>query len=329
MLKLSAALSDNIYTQPIIDGRVTPQAVELAISVLHGSEMFWRQLKFAEFDMSEMSISSLLIATARGDRTWLALPVFTMRRFFHTGILVRADAGIDRPQDLIGKRVGVPEYQQTSAIWSRGILKDEFGVDPREIEWFMERGADRSHGALTGFEPPAGLRLNQIPETSDIGQMLLAGELDATLLYLNEKNLVDRSTADLDAETRIRRLFADPRAEARRYFDATGLMPMNHLVVVRRSLAEQHPWLPLNLYAAFAEARRLVRESARADRALHMEAGLLPKEVADALDRDLMPYGYRGAERELRTIARYVHDQGLSATEVDVGEIFAPGTLAL
>lgn len=328
-LSLSVALSDNAFTQPIIDGRVKPQAIDLAITVLHGSEMFWRQLKFAEFDMSEMSISSLLIATANGDRTWMALPVFTMRRFFHTGILVRADAGIERPEDLAGKRVGVPEYQQTSAIWSRGILSDQFGVKPEQITWYMERGGERSHGALTGFTPPPGVQINQIPETSDIGRMLLDGTLDATLLYLNEKNLIDRSTANLDGETRVRRLFPDPRAEARRYFEATGLAPMNHLVVIRRSLAEQHPWIALNLYEAFKEARREVARMGRADRGFQLDAGLLDADARAALDRDLMAYGYAGAKRELATIARYVHEQGLTPYQVDIEEVMAPALLAI
>lgn len=326
-LQLSAALSDNVFNAPLIEGRVAPQGAQLAVSVLHGSEMFWRQLKFAEFDVSEMSISSLLIATARGDRTWVALPVFTMRRFFHTGILVRADAGIERPQDLVGKRVGVPEYQQTSAIWSRGVLKDQFGVTPEQIEWFMERGADRSHGELTGFRAPDGVRINQIPPTSDIGSMLLSGELDATLLYLNDKNIVDRSRADLDDEARIRRLFPDPVAEGRRYHSDTGLLPMNHLIVLRRSLAERHPWLVLNLFEAFGAAKALVRQAARADRAMHLDAGVITPDTARALDRDMMEYGLRSARRELDLIAHYVHDQGLCARRVEIEEILAESML--
>lgn len=328
-LSLSAALSDNAFTQPVIDGRVKAQAIDLTVTVLHGSEMFWRQLKYAEFDVSEMSISSLLIATSKGDRTWVALPVFTMRKFFHTGILVRADAGIERPEDLTGKRVGVPEYQQTSAIWSRGILQDQWGVRPETIDWYMERDADRSHGALTGFTPPAGVRLNQIPPTSNIGKMLLDGTLDATLLYLNDRNLVDRSTADLDSEPLVRPLFPDPHAEARRYLEATGLAPMNHLVVVRRSLVEQHPWIALNLYAAFDAAKRAVRRTARADRGFQLDAGLIGPDTRTVLERDYMAYGYRNAEQELHTIARYVHEQGLTEHLVDIETILAPALLDL
>jgi 4,5-dihydroxyphthalate decarboxylase len=328
-LVLSAALSESPRTRPLIEGVVAPQGVRLVPTVLHGSEMFWRQLKYADFDLSEMSISSLLISTARGDRTWAALPVYTMRKFFHTGILVREGAGIETPADLVGKRVGVPEYQQTSAIWSRGILQDAFSVSPTGIEWFMERGPDRSHGEATGFKPPRGVRLNQIPSTTDIGAMLLDGSLDATLLYLNEKNLVDRASADLTGSSRVRPLFADPAAEGRRYFKETGLFPINHVVVVRRTLLEQHPWLALNLFTAFVEAKAVVRRYADGMLAPYFDAGLLGDDARKALQADPLGYGLKSARRELETVARYVHEQALTPRQVALEEIFAPSTLEL
>src|SRR5262245_58614241 len=156
-LELSIALSDNENTRPLLDGVVEAEGLRLVPTAVHPSEMFWRQLKFGDFDVSEMSMSSLLIATSRGPTPWVALPVFTSREFFHTRVLVRADAGIAKPEDLRGKRVGVPEYQQTAAIWGRGVLQHEFGVHARDMEWFMERPPDKSHGGATGFMPPAGV----------------------------------------------------------------------------------------------------------------------------------------------------------------------------
>ena len=128
-------MASNPRTWPVLDGQVTADGIDLVPSVVHPSELFWRQLRFADFDVSEMSFSSLMMARANGDERWVGLPIFTTRRFFHTEILVRRDSGIEKPADLKGRRVGVPEYQQTAALWSRGILQHEFGVAPKDMEF--------------------------------------------------------------------------------------------------------------------------------------------------------------------------------------------------
>lgn len=326
---LSIALSDNERTRPIIQGLVRCQGVDLTPIVLHPSEMFWRQLKYAEFDISELSLSSLFIATAKGDRRWVALPIYTSRRFFHTNIRVRADRNIVSPADLKGKRVGVPEYQQTAALWTRGILQDEFGVSPRDIEWFMERGPDRSHGGATGFQPPEGVRLNQIPASTDIGQMLVKGELDATIWYIRASNLVDRSSIDLDRQDAVRRLFPNPLEEGRRYFRKTGIYPINHTLVIRRELHERHPWLALNLCDAFNRAKELAESEARQTLNDYVATGLMDVDAAGAFSADPKSYGMKGARPVIDTIARYVHEQGLTDRLVSVDELFAPSTMDL
>jgi 4,5-dihydroxyphthalate decarboxylase len=325
-LELSIALSDNERTRPLIEGRVAPEGIKLVPTAVHPSEMFWRQLRFAEFDVSEMSMSSLIIAVSRADARWAAIPVFTMRRFFHTSIIVRTDSGIAAPADLRGKRIGVPEYQQTWAIWSRGVLQHEFGVHAREIEWFMERNPDKSHGGATGFAPPEGVRVNQIPPTTDMGEMLLRGELDGALHYLPGNNLVDRSTADVSSVTRY--LFADPAAEGRRFYAKTGLFPINHTVVVRRSLLERHPWIALNLYSAFVAAKAEIARCGKSYLQWYLDVGLLDSAVARTLAaHDPLAYGFKASRAVLETIAQYVHEQGLSARRVGLDEIFAPSTL--
>ncbi len=328
-LELSIALSDNARTRPLLEGRIAPAGIRLVPTTVHPSEMFWRQLRFGDFDISEMSMSSLLIAVSRGETRLVGLPIYTMRRFFHTGIWVRADRGITVPADLVGKRVGVPEYQQTSAIWSRGILQHEFGVRAQDLEWFMERGPDRSHAAATGFTPPPGVRLNQIPTDQNIGDMLARGELDATVHYLKEANLVDRSRVDLATVADVRPLFPDPAAEGRRYFAKTGLYPINHCVVVRRSLLERHPWIALNVYGAFAAAKDDIRT--RTDAALqpYFETGAIDAGARKALAHDPMPYGVKAARPVLETITQYVHEQGLTPRRVGLEEIFAASTLEL
>jgi 4,5-dihydroxyphthalate decarboxylase len=327
-LDLSAAFAPNSRTYPILDGSVTAEGVRLIGTAVHPSEMFWRQLKFAEFDVSEMSCSSLMIASSKGPTDWVAIPVFTTRQFFHTRPIVRTDAGINSPADLAGKRVGVPEYQQTAAVWTRGILSDEFGVDPRTIEWFMERNPEQSHGGSTGFAPPPGVRLTYISRDLSIGEMLADGTLDATIIYLTDKNLVDRSRSDLSANAKIRPLF-DAKAESRRYFAKTGIFPINHTVVIRRSIYEKHPWIALNLYKAFMT----VKEQLAAERADDLEpwltTGLLGDDAEAALRRDPLAYGIRAARPVLETVARYLHEQGLTEKRVQLEDIFAKSTLDL
>ena len=327
-LELSLALSDNENTRPLLDGLVKAEGLRLVPTAVHPSEMFWRQLKFGEFDVSEMSMSSLIIATARGPVPWVAIPVFTSREFFQTWARVRADAGITKPADLRGKRVGVPEYQQTAAIWSRGILQHEFGVQASEMEWFMERNPDKSHGGSTGFSPPQGVRLQYIPPSTDIGEMLVKGELDATLLYFGRRNLVDRSRADYTADPRIKPLF-DREAESKRYYAKTGLYPINHTVVIRRALLEKHPWLALNLYNAFAAARAKVIQDGQKLLLPYFATGQISEETKRALASDPMAYGIKASRKVIETITQYVHEQGLTARRVGFDELFAPSTMDL
>ncbi len=326
-LTLSIALSDNERTRPLAQGRFQPQGVRLLPTLVHPSEMFWRQLKYGDFDISEMSMSSLIIATARGNRDWVALPIYTSRMFFHTSILVRTDRGILQPQDLRGKRVGVPEYQQTSALWSRGILEHEFGVKAQDIEWFMERGPDKSHGGATGFKPPPGVRLNQIAPGTNIGEMLVSGELDATLLYLNNRNLVDRSTIDIDQVEIVKPLFRDRQAETRRFFAKTGIYPINHAVVIKRELYERHPWLALNLYHAFMAAKTEVERETLETMQSYFDTGLIDPAGRQGLQGDPKAYGMKASRKVIETISQYVHEQGLTERRVAVEEMFAASTL--
>jgi 4,5-dihydroxyphthalate decarboxylase len=326
-LSLSIALSSNLRTRPVLEGTVTPEGIDLTPSELHPSEMFWRQLKFAEFDVSEMSLSSLMMAIAKGDERWVGLPVFTTRHFFQTWILVRRDAGIETPADLKGKRVGVPEYQQTAALWSRGILQHEWGVAPRDMEFWMERVPARSHAGAMGFTPPAGVTIHQIPPEKDIGGMMLARELDATLLYLASPNLVDRSSADLWHHPQIRPLFPDANAEGSRYFKKTGIFPMNHAMVVRSEIAKSHPWVVLNLFRCFLRANDLANRARLEHVDYHLATGLLPPAAGEALRTTLAQHGVEPNRNVLETAARYSYEQGLTPRLMRLEEIFAACTL--
>lgn len=328
-VQLSVCLSDNDRTRPLREGRVKADGLDLVVSTAHPSEMFWRELHFAEFDVSEMSCSSLLMAVAHGDKRFVAIPVFTSRSFFHTGILVRADRGIEKPEDLKGKKVAVPEYQQTAALWCRGALQHEFGVTPFDIDWYMERTEEMSHASATGFVPPKDLKFQRIPETENIGTMLLAGKIDASLLYLNEVNLVDRSRVDLRNRTDIRPLFKDPVAEGIRYYRKTGMYPINHCVVFKREVAEKYPWAVLNMFKAFDEAKNLVRDQGKAVAGAYFDLGLISPEQRKALDSDPFAYGYKANRKVLEAITQFSHEQGLTPRMLKLDEIFHPATLDL
>ena len=326
-LQLSIAMSVNPRTRPIFDGAVAPDGIDLIATPLHPSEMFWRQLKFAEFDVSEMSFSSLIKTMAAGDDRWVGVPVFTTRHFFQNWILVRRDAGIERPEDMRGKRVGVPEFQQTAAVWSRGILKHEFGVDQTEMEVWMERTPGHSHGSATGFTPPPGVTVHQIPPDNNIGEMLLAGELDATLLYLPSRNLIDRSSADLESHPDIAPLFRDRAAEGLRYYRKTGIYPINHGMVIKREVAETHPWAVLNILKAFVGANEIADRQRMEHVEYYRDSGLLTPQSSEALREPLVRHGIAANRSTLETAAQYSFEQGLTPRSMALDDVFATSTL--
>ncbi len=322
-LRLSIGITNNPRTWPILDGTVKPDGIDLIPTILHPSELFWRQLHFAEFAVSEMSVSSFMIVTGLGDQRFVGVPIYTTRRFYHTAILVRRKAGIETPADLKGKRVGVPEYQQTAALWARGVLQHEFGVHAKEMEFWMERTPDKSHGGATGFKPPPGVTVNQIPAEQSIGSMMMAGELDAALHYLSGNNLVDRSRADLINNPDFKYLFPDSVAEGVRYFRKTGIYPINHQAVVRRDVYEKEPWVAQNLLKAFIEANDVANQRRQQHVEYHLAAGLLSGDAKTPIVR----HGIKANRHVIETIAQYSLEQGLTKRLIKLDEIYAPNVM--
>ena len=327
-LTLSFAMSPNPRNQAIFDGRVSPDGIDFVCTPVSPSELFWRQLRFGDFDVSEMSLSSLLIALAGGDDRYIGLPVFTTHRFFHNMILVRRDAGIDKPEDLKGKRLGVPEYQQTAALWARGVLLHEFGVDQTDIEWGMERTPEHSHGGATGFKAPPGTTINQIPGDNNIGDMMLAGELDGTLLWFGGgANIIDRTSVDLLNHPDIKTLFPDPIAEGVRYYQKTGMFPINHAMIIRRSIVEDNPWAALNVYKAMDRANDIANAERMQHIAYYRHTGLLSAEAAGALDEPLIECGLKANQKEIEAAIEYSAEQSLTPRPLKMEEVFAASTL--
>ncbi|HVH26890.1 MAG TPA: PhnD/SsuA/transferrin family substrate-binding protein [Vicinamibacterales bacterium] len=312
--QLSICLTDNVHTRPIIDGLVQVDGIDLMVSTAGPPELFWRQLNFAEFDISEMSCSSLVIAISQGDTRFTAIPVFATRSFFHTRTQVRANSGIEKPEDLKGKRVGVPEYQQTAALWTRAALQHEFGVSPLDLDWHMERPPESSHGGATGFKPPAGLKFQYIPQGESIRSMLAAGTLDAAVF----------GNANIPG---VRNLFPDVRAEGARYYKKTGFFPVNHTVVFKREVAEKYPWAMRNVFKAFEAAKALVRRQTRDLSAVYFDLDVIPAAHQKALDLDPYPYGMAANRPLLQALTQYSFEQGLTPRVVDLKDVFHPATM--
>ena len=297
---LTAAFTPNALTAPVLDGRVAPTGIAWKPESVGPGDLFFRQLKFGEFDVSELSMSSLSIGISQGSRDWVALPIFTTRGFYHTDIIVREGRTLSSPADLRGGRVGVLEYQQTSVVWIRGILEDEFGVRANELEWFMERLPEQSHGGATGFTPPAGVRLSYVPKETSLAAMLDAGTIDAILFHPTWVDGIDAKADGARERLKYRPLFPDPAAEAHRYHAKTGIIPVNHTVVVRRSILEEQPDIAADIFATFTRAH----------------------------DQSIAPYGV-GANREaLETLLQYLFDQGLTKYRVGINEVFASPSLS-
>lgn len=324
-LELSIGMADNPRTRAIFEGKVKPEGISPICTRIHASELFWRQLRFGDFDVSEMSMSGMLMAAAAGDARWVGLPIFTTRRMFNVGVLVRRDRNIDRPSDLVGKKMGVPEYQQTAALWTRGYLQHEYGVHPRDMEFWMERNDDHSQGAAMGFKPPADVKLNFIPNDTNMGEMLLQGKLDGALRYLaGTDNLVDRSSVDLYKHPEFKTLFPDPHAEGVKFYNKTGIYPINHCMVIKREIADRHPWTVLNIYKAFVKANDMAEKARMEACAYHLETGLLPPESRKALATPLVRHGVAANRKVLETAAQYAYEQGLTSRLVMVEDMFAP-----
>jgi 4,5-dihydroxyphthalate decarboxylase len=276
-----------------------------------------RQLTTWEFDICEMAFGAYLIARSRGaDVT--AIPVFPRRAFFHTNFMCHTHAPIDGPRDLANKRIGVAEYVQSATLWARGILEHDFGMDPRKVQWYVERAGSGSTGEVLRFKSPHGISVQQTPGGKSIVAMLAAGELDLALVGGN---------AQAHADNALRPLFADAIAEGKRFYAAHGYVPANHTYMVRGSLAREHPALVANLYRAFRESKTLAQQSLTRER----PPGLLfgSEQLARTCELfigDPFSYGIGSNRTMLETVVQMCQEQGLVHDKPSVEQLFVPGT---
>jgi 4,5-dihydroxyphthalate decarboxylase len=335
-VRLSFASSKHDGIVPLMDGTVEPEGVELVPIYSHPGETFWRQLKFQEFEISEMSVSSYLIARSQG-ADMMAIPAFPSRSFFETILYYNADSGIRQPADVAGKRWGVPEYQQTAALWARGILEHDFGVSQYSVDWYMERSEALSHGGATGFAPPEGIRFHRVPEGESLSSMLVHNKLDVIMAFgdprRGDSSMIDRGASVASEEgdwSKVRPLFPDPIAEGTRYFKEHGFIPANHTYAIRGDIHRQYPWLAFNLYTAFLSAKELAAQRLTEELPSSLVFGReYLKQTRAALSDDPFPYGVAANRPMLETLINYSHEQGLTKKRLAIEELFAPSTLDL
>jgi len=309
-LPLTIACGRYDRTQPLIDGRVAPEGVDLTFIPLRPGETFWRMLNHSEFDASEMSLSSYSILRSEGDTRFIAIPVFPSRVFRHSAIYLPVRSRIEKPQGLKGARVGVGDYQMTAAVWVRQLLAHEYGVMPHDIEWVTGR-------PVRAVRKPEGVRIIPMPSDMTLEGMLERGEIDALASVMIPEGL----------GTSVRRLFADFRAVETAYFKKTGIFPIMHTFVLKTALYEKNPWLAISFYRAFCRARDLAYRTIYDTDALAVGLPWVIDEMEVAhkiFGPQIWDYSIEGSRPTLEALVAAVHEQGLASRRMSVEELFVP-----
>jgi len=322
-LRLSIAIGDYDRNRPLLDGEVQIDGVDPVFMKLEPEEIFFRAFRHTEFDVCEASLSTFAIKTAQGSNPYVGVPAFVSRAFRHTGIFVRNDRGIDRPQDLKGRRIGCPEYQLTACVWIRSLLHDDYGVKPSDVIWV--RGGIEQPGRIEKIRValPADIRLEQAPADRSLNQMLADGEIDGFI--------GPRSPSSFDAGHRdIVRLFPDPVSVATDYYQRTKIFPIMHLIGARRTIVDEHPWLPAALLKAFEQSKQLALARLNDTSATKITLPFVEEQLQSArtlMGREFWPYGVEPNRHVLEAFLASHHLQGLSPRRLVIEELFHPSTL--
>jgi 4,5-dihydroxyphthalate decarboxylase len=321
-LRLTLACWDYDRTRALADGRVAPEGVDLNLLPLDVEETFFRMLRGREFDAAEMSLSSYCVSLQRDDPAFVAIPVFPSRFFRHGCIFVSARSGIREPGDLVGRRIGVPEYQMTAPVWIRGLLADDYGVDPASVQYFTGGEEEPGRDEKLKLSLPPRFRVTPIGSDQTLARMLADGEIDALHTARTPSTFYSRPDE-------VKRLFPDFVAVEKAYYRRTGIFPIMHVIAIRRDVYEANRWVARSLFKAFIAAQRITYDNLRVTSAM---TSMLPWQVAAVEDAraelgdDWWPYGLDRNRSVLDTFLRYHHEQGLSARRLQPEELFAPET---
>jgi 4,5-dihydroxyphthalate decarboxylase len=321
-LRLSIAIGDYDRVRPLMDGAVKIDGVDPVFLPLVPEEVFFGAFRHESYDICELSLSTYLVKTAAGDCPYVGIPVFPSRAFRHNAFYIRTDRGIARPEDLRGRRIGLPEYQLTANVWARAILLSEYGVEPSEIRWV--RGGEEQPGRVekVALSLPAGIEIEDAPPGATLSAMLAEGSLDG-LIGPRAPSCFERG------DPHVGWLFADPAAAAADWYRRRRIFPIMHLMGVRRELVDRHPWLPVAIAKAFDRARALTIARLADPGAPQVTLPFLDESVHAArrlMGRNYWPYGLDDNRATLTFFAEHHHRQGLSPRLVVVEEIFHPAT---
>ena len=322
-LKLTMACSNYDRTRPLFDGRVKVDGIELNCLDLPIEEIFFRMLRHQEFDIAEISLSSYTVSLFAENAKFIAIPAFPSRFFRHSCIFTHSGSGIREPKDLIGKRVGVPEYQMTAGVWIRGILSDEYQVPVASATYVHGGEEEPGRPEKLRLNMPPEIRLEPIPAGKTLSAMLAVGEIDALYTARMPSTFVNRPD-------RVRRLFENYPQVEREYYAKTKIFPIMHTIAIRRDAYEKSRWVAQSLYKAFAKARQLAYAELYDSGAL---ATMLPwlthhvEETRALMGDDFWPYGLERNTHTLATFLRYSFEQGLSRRQLKPEELFAPESL--
>lgn len=321
-LRLSLACSECDRTQGLRDGSVPVEGVSLTCIGLPVEEVFHRMARFAEFDAAELSLSSYVVSLGLG-KPFIAVPAFPSRMFRHSGIYVNSNSGIREPPDLIGRTVGLAEYQLTANVWIRGILAEHYDVPVTSVTYRTGGLHAPGRAEKLPLSLPADISVRPIGDGQTLAQMLVAGEIDA--LYTPRTPV-----PYAQGRPEVRRLFGDPAQEEAKYFAATGVFPIMHTVVLRRARYEEHPWLARAFFKAFEQARCRALDGIDETATLKYMVPWLHDEIARTrglLGDDYWPYGVQPNQGALDTFLRYCFEQGLAASKLGPADLFATETL--
>lgn len=305
-------------------GEVSPEGVNLRYLAIDDiGDLFRRVAQHAEFDASEMSLSTYMMLRGRGDDRFTAIPVFPSRSFRHGFVFVNSKSGIESPEDLKGRKVGIAEWQMTAALWIRAFLEHDYGVKATDVEWFTGGEHKPGYRERVHHQLPDGVTMGRIPEDKYLTGMLDDGELDAHVT-------AEMPLPFLKGSANVRRLFRDHRSVEAEYFKRTGFFPIMHVVVIRNDIYEKYRWFPAALLAAFCRSKAIGAERLRDLGALRVSLPWLSSsldEVDELFAGDPFRYGFPSNREILEAMTTYAHEQGFTPRKLEPEELFAAETL--